>query len=407
MPLDVPTPREIESRIVLRLAGRAVPLTDLTPVSVTRMLIRSMVVEEFAALWRGLAEASREWFIDTATGDRLDRRLADFGLSRPGAVPGVGTVTVTVDDAIDLPAGTIFRTAPSDGSTPKRYRVASNTTPSGEDLSDGSWHITDTREVQVEALVAGQAGNTAAGSIVEPENPVPHLTAVTNPTPVVSGRDALGDQELREYFASWLRALSGGTRGTLLHRLDGYTDPVSGRRVRSVALQEWGGQSLLSSGGRSVALIVYVDEGLGGGTPGAATAHSALVAAVQRLLDGDDLASNPGIRAAGVPVAVEAARSRLVDIEIKVSVDARYDAGAVAATVRANIISYIARVPVAGVGISGELSGQLSLARLFRAVVDTPGVLQATITNPTADVPVPIGMKVLPREIALTVSTTD
>lgn len=405
MPLDIPSIGDLERRIVFRLAGQAVPLTDMAPMSVTRMLIRAMAIEEFMALWRGLAESQRDWFVQTARGEALDRRLADFGVSRPGSVAASGYVTVAVSAPVVIPAGTVFSTEPADGSAPVRFAARFNASPESFDPGDGGWQVGTTRNVEVDALVTGQVGNVAAGAVTKVETPVQGLVSVSNPAPFVTGADPASDDEFREYWIGWLRALSGGTRGALVHHLTGWRDPVSGRRVHSVALEEWGGTSLLDASGRPAALRVYVDEGLVTAEPGAATASSALVAAVQAFVDGSDTQANPGIRAAGVPTVVEPASARLFDIVMELDIDARYDPAAVVSRVRTAITTFAARLPVAGLSLAGELVGQVPLARLARTATDVAGVLNADVTAPLGDIPVQVGWKAFARNILVTPRT--
>lgn len=401
MPLDVPTIREIERRIVLRLAGNAVPLTDLSAISVTRQLIQAMATPEYAALWRGLAEAHRDWFITTARGDALDRRLADFGLTRPPAVAASGFVTISTSGETIVPAGTVLSTVPGASGDAKRYQVRFNGSPIAADPGDGGWYVNGSRDVEVDAAIPGQAGNTPAASILIAESPITGLVSVSNPLPLVNGVDAASDAEFRQHWLDWLQGLSGGTRGALRRHLVGWRDPVTGRRVHSIAFDEWNGSSLLEANGRSVALVVYVDEGTGGATPSGTTAHPSLVAAVQRRLDGEDSQAAPGLRSAGVPTAAVAAQARLFDASIDLDVDARYDAAFVSAAVRNAIGAYVASLPVAGSSVGGVLSGQVSLARMARVATDVEGVLRADFTNPLGDVSVPIGWRAFLRQLTI------
>lgn len=398
MPVEFATKQDIVDRIVLRLIGRSIPLTDLTDISTVRILIEEMIAEELATLNAGLARSVRRWFVQTATGADLDRRLADYGLVRPGAVAAYGQVAVAVADETLVAAGTVVRTEPSDGGTPRRYRVAANPEPANDEPG-ASWKVTDSRLIDVVAVEAGSAGNVASHLIRVAENPIDNLLELDNPTPILNGRDGMSDEEFRQYFKNWWLSLARGTAGALLFGIQQYVDP-NGRRVHSAAIEEWGGSTLLDAGGGPVALKVYIEEGASQGQPGLALASSALVSAVQRLVDGSDGAG--GLRAAGVPTAVVAARALSVPVAVKVDVDRAYNAQSVTAQVRERVLAHFANIPVAGQTVRGDEQGQFSFARLVNVVEDTPGVLRSQFTSPRTDIGVPTGQKIVCQDVLVT-----
>lgn len=396
--------REIEQRITLRIAGQVIPLTDLTEISTLKQLIKLMAVEEFAALHRGLAEAVSRWHLDSATGTDLERRIADFGVTRPGPQQAYGILSIAVTQPTDVPAGAIFQTVSG-----RTYAARFNSSPEAGlgDVGDGSWHIENSREILIEASVAGAAGNATANSVVVAGSGAANIDTVTNPAPITNGRDALTDAELRQYFKDWMDALNGCSRGAVLFEILGYLDAATQRRVRSAAVQEWDGAEWLVSGGKNVAMVVYIDEGIGASAAESATAHPGLVAAVQKHLDGSDSQEDQGVRPAGTPTAVEAARARLIDVDVHVDVDSKYGATTVADQVRVAITNHIAGLPVGGRLISGELQGQLVLARLVNDVQDLPGVLDARFGAPLGNIPIPTGYKAVAGAISITTTVIN
>lgn len=392
MAVQFPSPREIENRIVTRIMGRRMPLTDYTPIAVIRMLVRAMIVEEYASLWRGLAEAQTDWFVQSARGAVLDRRLADYGLTRPGGTIAYGRLLVTVTTATNLQAGLIVITDPQDGSEPKKYRVRQNASPEAGDLGDGSWNINVSRLVDIEAMTVGAGANTAAGTITRAENPIPGLESVSNPSAIANGQDSVGDSEYRQYFADYWQSLTRGTRPALLFHLRNFTDPNTLRRVASIAIEEWGGSQPLASDTGPVALKIYIDEGIGSAI-GGTTAHPTLVQAVQRAVDGEDAELGAGLRAAGVPTAVQAAIAVPLPLELVVDVDRGFPTERTATAVRNALSIHVARLPVGGYTLAGDRQGQVSFARLFKTVLDVPGVLKAEFSRPTADFPIGTGQK--------------
>ncbi|MEO8603375.1 MAG: baseplate J/gp47 family protein, partial [bacterium] len=137
MPLQLPTRREQRARAFLRMLGEDVALTDLTQIAAVRVFYEEACIEEWQALYAGLLREERDWFIQTAQGAALERRIADFGLARPAAQVASGYVTLTVSaDGTVIPAGTALETAPTDGTEPKRYAVLAN-----PDIPGGAWTL--------------------------------------------------------------------------------------------------------------------------------------------------------------------------------------------------------------------------------------------------------------------------
>jgi uncharacterized phage protein gp47/JayE len=398
MPLETPTLQEIRDRTIVRMLAADVPLSDFTVISALRILLEEGLFPEFLTLYAGLVRDQRDWFIQTATGAALDRRLADYGLARPAAAAANGVLTVNVDADVEIPAGTIVRTVPPTGTESKRYRVDANPA-----TLSGAWPITGAAgsgQVRIVAILAGLAGNTSANTITQLENPVAGVTAVTNAQPLVNGRAAASDEEFREFFRSYLASLTRGTRGSIGHQLLEYVDPASGvKPIHSLALVEWGGSTLLSSGGQPVALQIYIEDGTG-------TAPAPLVDQIQALVDGDD-SEDSGLRSAGVPTEVLSAQVLPVNVELACDIAAPASPTSVQAEIANVIREFVGRLPVGGQLITGELQGQLVFAQLFRRVMDVPSVLRADFVSPTADVNVPIGYKAMPFTVTVSVRTVQ
>lgn len=388
----IPTASEIERRMWFRMLGQNIPYTDLSVIAALRIFMREAMVEEFVALWNGLSRSTRAWFFQTATGDELDRRLRDFGLTRPSDGTGTGELTVGADSSgATVPSGTIAKTSPSDPDIAvQRYVVRAN-----PDTVDGSWAISAsaTTKILIEAQQAGEGGNTPANTIVGFENNVAHVTSVTNELAIVDGTNVTDDY-VRQYFKDWLGSLSGGTRGAILWKVVNYIDPVTGAKpIHSVALEEWDGNTLLSG---NVALRVWIEDGSG-------SASATLLAAIQAMLDGQDTEAAPGIRSAGVPSVVAAARPVNVPVDVDIDVDRSVGAEVVRAATQTAIERFLAAIPVSGKKITGDVQGQVIFAQLFRAVMNVPGVLRATFRRPTTNMVLQTGQKAMPGEVSVTV----
>jgi len=396
MPLRTPTKREIVERIVLHVLGRGSPLSDFTTISNLRILLEEMVGEELLRLYAGLAADFRQWFLQTATGENLDRRLADYGVSRPGAVAASGTVlfSATVDASVPVvvPAGTRVRTQPVVGAPALTYSVVANPA-----RVDGAWLIDYAGsgiEASVVADLPGAAGNVPAGAIAALESAIAGVQSVGNLKPLAGGKDTATDSEAFEYFTAFLAARKTGSRSAILFDLLNYVDASGLRPVRSASIEEWGGQTLLDAAGRPVALKIYVD-----------LVETATIQAVQQLVDGTDVNLSAGLRAAGVPAAVVAALRVPFDVRATIDVDRAYTAETVRSQVEDVIFAHLARLPVGGVRLSGEPQGQFILARLVSDVQDVPGVLRVTFERPTTDVSHSVGTKIDPGEISVSVAS--
>lgn len=109
------------------------------------------------------------------------------------------------------------------------------------------------------------------------------------------------------------------------------------------------------------------------------TAHTGLIAAVQKIVEGDpdDRVNFPGWRAAGVRVRVvtPAVLQQLVSASVLVADG--YSSVDVQTAVKAAISDYINNL-----GISGDVI----VAELVQRIMEVPGVINVTILDPTGDV---------------------
>ena len=388
--IRVPTRREIVDPMVVRMLARNMPVSDLTVASATRILIEECFAEEFIALYLGIAQEEKDWLIATASGAALDRRLADFGLTRPPAEFARGLLQVDVSEPATITPGTQVETAPTDGSEPKRYVVEAN-----PDDPAGAWVIAFVGSVPIRAVAAGGIGNTAANTVTFLRTSVTGVVSVSNPTALVNGRDSADDEAFRASWRDYLASLTRGTRDAILAGIRNYRDATGVRPVHSAALLEWGGQTLLACGGSPAALVISIDDGSGRASLG-------LVGDSQRRVDGTDT-EGTGLRAAGIPTEVRAATPLPIDVDALVYADRRFSPVTVQQQVEAVIRLFIGQLPVGGQLISGELQGQFDLSQLFRRVMDVPGVLRARFNQPVNDRWVPIGHKAIAATVNVVV----
>jgi uncharacterized phage protein gp47/JayE len=144
-------------------------------------------------------------YVNTAEGVSLDRLGPYVGITRNLALYAAGYVQVTGAAGYIIPAGTLFATTDD---------IQFETQVDTEIPSSG------TVLVEVEAMEAGLIGNVPDAAVSVIVNPVPELTAVTNPDEISGGRNKETDAEYQDRFA--LSVAGGGAatvdaiRGALL-----------------------------------------------------------------------------------------------------------------------------------------------------------------------------------------------
>lgn len=160
---------------------------------------------------------ARQIIIDTADTDYLERWAAVWGLSRLPAVAATGEIAATsvVELLIPISVGTIVQR--SDGAQFITTQISQESGP-------------NTVTAQVAALVAGNAGNTAAGSRVTFASPIPGVNAhaVVGASGLGGGADLESDDDLRarllarirkpphggnaDDYVAWAKEVAGVTR---------------------------------------------------------------------------------------------------------------------------------------------------------------------------------------------------
>ena len=386
MPLSVPTKSELLRRIYLRLSGKSIPITDMTTISAMRIFLEEAILEEILDLYAGVVSELQAWFIQSATGADLDRRLADYNFARVPGNRANGTVSFTAagGDA-SVPAGTLLRRIGDDST---QFAVQPNPLPG----SNGAWPVLDgtTAPVTVAAVAVGTKYNIPANSL-ELVNTITNISGVANVYAFVNGTEANNDADTVQAFWRFLLH-TGANRASIQDAILNHTDPASGvKPVHSIAFQEWDGNELLSIDNRAVSAKIYVEDGSG-------TASLDLLTALTTLLEGNDTVETPGIRAAGTPIAVVSATPFLIPVTVAVDIVQTANATQTQDNVIATIQQFLGRLPISGSGLYGD-QGDLRFAELFKAVVDVENVLRATFTFPIGDINVPFGSKCMPGSI--------
>ena len=138
------------------------------------------VAQELEFMYAYLQHTDEQHYIDTATGDRLDKKAKDYGLSRKQATKAVGTIIAIGTEDVVIPAGSIFL------SDTLRFLSTANAV-----IKDG------TAEIRIEAEEAGAAGNVPVGAINKLEAEIQGITSVSNELALTGGTEIEGDENFR------------------------------------------------------------------------------------------------------------------------------------------------------------------------------------------------------------------
>jgi len=273
----------------------------------------------------------------TSNGSDLDSWMADFSLTRIGAVAATGQVTFgryTSAQAATIPVGAQLST----GDGTQTFSVIGDTTQSAWVPASSEYVIpigTATAAVTVQATTAGTGGNVAAGTISILSTPISGVDYVTNPNALGGGIAAETDSALRARFANYINTRALATTAAV-----GYAvTTVAG--VVSYSLTENYDYSGAYAPG---SLYVVVDDGSGNPPASLISNVSAAVAATV----------GAGIRFGVLgPVSISAS------VSLSLAIASGYSQSTLAAAVQTAIFAYINALTV-GEGLSYNRLAQIA-----------------------------------------------
>lgn len=191
------TVEEIYSRMMAAFAAKTGLEGDGCGDLATRLYA---VAAELSSLYIQSDWVARQCFPQSATGEYLDRHAALRGVSRRTAAKAEGVLRFAVDGALTtdlaIPVGTVCMTA----------GLVRFETTSPAVLRAGK----KTADVPAAAVVAGAAGNAAAGSILSMAVAPVGVSRCSNPAPFTGGVDGEGDEALRERVLETFQRLPNG-----------------------------------------------------------------------------------------------------------------------------------------------------------------------------------------------------
>jgi uncharacterized phage protein gp47/JayE len=341
---------------LLTAIGQRTPLTNFNVGSVTRTLTE-VVAEVVGELYAFGADMLRQGFLDTATGTWLERKAAEYAVTRNPAVKTSGRVvfsrTVARNTNVPIPLGTIVATPKDQAGVEYRFFTTAAAVLPANQLSV---------EVPVEAENAGNAWNVGPGAIPKMKTYIAGVDAVNNDTGWIDvvGADAENDSALRQRcYLAWEELSQGGT---------------------AAAYVSW---ALSVPGVRSA----YVDDDLprGDGTLDvfilgeAGPPDPSLLAAVQAVVDANrPITADALVRSPDVVT---------VPIGLRVTPRAGYDAVAMEAEIRRRLSVYFGDVDDPALAIIPLGVGKdVVVAQIVAAVMGVTGVYRVVVDQPAADV---------------------
>lgn len=208
-------------------------ITDFNIGSVTRAYLEAIALMG-QYLSSKIEELESAFYIDTAKGADLDRRLEDFGLPRKTGLKSSGLLSfysfTTPSSDILIPIGTVAKTVKDENGSFLSYVTTEEITltpyNSGSIFpfySSGS----------AECTIAGTLGNLGAERIIELDSEISGVSGVINLMPFLGGTDAEIDSDYRSRGRLYLQSLAKGTENALLAAILG----VEG--INNASLLDW------------------------------------------------------------------------------------------------------------------------------------------------------------------------
>lgn len=174
------TPESIKQNIL-----RNITAVDTREGSYTNELVSPTATE----LWKAYTAMNALLpiaFVDETSGEYIDKRCAEVGITRKAGTKAHTDLTLTGDNKTEIPAGTVFLTP--DG---LEYKTAAAVTI-----------IFGTATVTANAVEVGESYNVVANSITNQYNSIAGLSAVTNTAAAIGGTNPETDKSLvNRYYA--------------------------------------------------------------------------------------------------------------------------------------------------------------------------------------------------------------
>lgn len=351
-------------------------VTDFNVGSVVRTMLEASaaeIEELYLQAFLGLQEAIPVSVFQTFGFPALQAAAASGVVRFSTATPAVSAITI--------PAGSVVRIPTTQ---------VSYATQADAFILTGQTYV----DVLVACQQPGIIGNTDSATITEAVTAIAGISSVSNPQPLVNGREAETDDERKIRFQGYISTLARGTKaaveyGAKTAKLTNSLGVVTEFVAYAGVVEPW-----VTDNTQPISLIkVYVHNG-------ASATSAPLVAEAQRVIDGYfesdgvTLAPGSGWKAAGVVCEVAAASDLPVNVTGSINVSPGFDAVAVKASCETAVRSYIQGLSVGADVLKSEI-----IAIVKR---DVSGVFNVTLSAPSADVAVASNAKAIAGTITLT-----
>ena len=237
------------------------------------------VAQEFTSLYSLIDSTIDRAFLDTATGEDLDKIGALIGCERKSGTKATGTLRFSRSTPADrdyiIPAGTKARTPLQ----PDKEYLSFQTTQDAM-LSEGQTYV----DVPAESVDVGVKYNVSSDKIIILETKVNGIVSVTNPAAFSGGTDNETDADYRARIPLYLEALKratadslksaalsvsgvadvivedGATPGTVTITVVGVTGPVDAGTLADVeaAIEDYKGAGIIPTVQSAVTVSVSV-----------------------------------------------------------------------------------------------------------------------------------------------------
>lgn len=285
-----------------------------------------------------LAWLEREAFVQTATGEWLDRHGEQFGLERKPAAHAEGTLTFSrylpLSFDVTIPEGTVCAVP---GEDPIEFETTEDVT-----LSEGELSV----DAPARAVVSGRSGNAAAGSINTMPVPPSGMNYVTNKAAFTGGKDAETDTAYRARLLALYKEHSSGAN-TAYYKNTALE--VEGVGAATAVAQ--------INGAGTVGVYVWGEN--------AAPTASILKAVRERFEDRREL---------GVQVSVQAAQAKKMTVGVRVKLDNGADFAAATESIKTAVGEFFAKL---------SIGSEVYLTQLERAVLNAAPVIEMEFFSST------------------------
>ena len=349
-------------------------VTDLLEGSVSRSKFEALAVEMEA----------QDFAFYTAVKKAIPTSIYNaFSFTLKTAVNASGSLTFSAGVAVTVPILIPANTQVTTNATAPETAVTYQTT------ADAIIAIGQvTANANIISSAAGAAGNTAANTITQLKSGISGIVSVSNPLALANGSDQETEAARRLRFVGYIATL---TRGISAAQVYG---------AQTVALRDGNGLvaeqviSAVVAGPPATGTAGIFDLYIFNGTTGAS---AGLIAATQKVIDGDDTVSPPipGYKAAGTVATVLAAITTTTAVTVSVVALAGVNTTTLEAAVRSVISGYLGAFTI----------GQdFVYNNLIERIMALNGVYNCTLTAPAADIVVDNSHVIIPGVVTVTVT---